>query len=290
MTISAASTSSTSAEHGLRILHLSDTHLYGDDDSRHYGIVDTRAALARVLDRAAELDAIDVVIASGDLSEDGSGDSYRRLHAAIEPWAIKRGADVVYAMGNHDQRAGFEAVLGERTGVSTVDGFRIVRLDSSVPGAGYGEIEAEQLDWLRGILAESAPNGTVLVLHHPPVPASSSLLAALELRNPRELLEVCGGTDVRIILSGHYHHSVSTAVCGIPVVVAPGITNTTDALAHVGTERATVGSGFALIEVPAVGAPRTVFVAAPSAEDGREIYNLTPVEVEKIVHAFGPQR
>jgi 3',5'-cyclic AMP phosphodiesterase CpdA len=127
----------------------------------------------------------------------------------------------------------------------------------------------------------------VLVVHHPPVPAATTLLAALELRNPEQLLEVCRGTDVRLILCGHYHHPMMTEVGGIPVIVAPGIANTSDALAPAGTERATVGSGFAVVELPVVGATRAIFVSVPGPNDGAEIFNLTPDEVQRIAREAG---
>jgi 3',5'-cyclic AMP phosphodiesterase CpdA len=272
----------------LRILHLSDSHLFGDG-TLHYDQVDTLAALQRVLDRAGVLERADVVVLSGDLSNDGSAESYRRLREQVEPWASARGGVVVYAMGNHDLRAGFEEVLGARVGVTTVRGFRIVCLDSSVPGAGFGELQPAQLDWVREVLRKPAPGGTVLVVHHPPVPAATALLAALELKNPEQLLEVCRDTDVRLILCGHYHHPMSTEFGGIPVVVAPGIANTSDALAPAGTERATVGSGFAVVEVPEVGAVRAIFVSVPGPDDGAEIFNLTPDEVRRIARQAGWQ-
>jgi 3',5'-cyclic-AMP phosphodiesterase len=273
-------------EPALRILHLSDSHLFGDD-SLQYDRVDTLAALQRVLERAGTLDRTDAVVLSGDLSNDGSVQSYRRLRRLVEPWAAAHGSAVVYAMGNHDLPAGFEEVLGDREGVTTLRGFRIVLVDSSVPGAGFGELRPAQLDWLREVLQIPAPNGTVLVLHHPPVPAATALLAALELRNPEQLLEVCRGTDVRLILCGHYHHPMAAEFGGIPVVVAPGIANTSDALAPAGTERATVGSGFGVVELPVSGAARTIFVSVPGPNDGAEIFNLTPDEVQRIAREAG---
>jgi Icc protein len=275
------------AERGLRILHLSDTHLFGDG-SLHYGMVDTLAALDRVLERAAELAPVDVVVVSGDLSDDGSAESYLLLAARLGPWAAERGAGVVYAMGNHDLRGGFESVLGARETVTAVGGYRIVTLDTSVPGAGYGSVDAGQLERLRGILAEPSPHGTVVVLHHPPVPAASALLAALELQNPDDVVAACASGDVRLVLAGHYHHALSAVAGGIPVVVAPGVANTADAIARPGTERATVGSGFAVIDLPPDGAPRSVFIAAPSDADGAEIFDLDEAEVERIAAAAGP--
>jgi 3',5'-cyclic-AMP phosphodiesterase len=270
----------------LRILHLSDSHLFGDD-TLQYDRVDTLAALRRVLERAGAVDRADAVVLSGDLSNDGSAESYRRLRDLVEPWAAQRGAEVLYAMGNHDLRAGFEEVLGDRESVTGVRGFRIVCLDSSVPGAGFGDLQPDRLERLRAVLRTPAEHGTVLVVHHPPVPAATALLAALELRHPHRLLEACRGSDVRLILCGHYHHPLATQAGGIPVVVAPGIANTSDALAPPGTERATEGSGFALVDLPLAGAARAIFVSVPAPSDGAEIFNLTPEQVQRIASQAG---
>jgi len=285
----AVSTNAVQAGRPLRILHLSDSHLFGDD-ALQYDRVDTLAALRRVLERAGALDRADAVVLSGDLSNDGSAESYRRLRGLVEPWAAQRGAAVLYAMGNHDLPAGFEEVLGGRVNVTTVRGFRIICLDSSVPGAGFGDLRPDQLQWLGVVLQTAAEHGTVLVVHHPPVPAATALLAALELRHPDRLLQVCRDTDVRLILSGHYHHPMAADAGGIPVVVAPGIANTSDALAPPGTERATQGSGFALVDLPAVGAARAIFVSVPGPSDGAEIFGLTPEQVQRIAREAGGGR
>src|SRR6185312_14709964 len=112
---------------------------------------------------------------------------------------------------------------------------------------GYGELGSDQLDWLARVLATPAAAGTVLVLHHPPVPASTALLRALELYNPEDLVEIVRASDVRVILSGHYHHAVHDAFAGVPVVITPGVANTTDVLAPEGTERAVIGAGATLV-------------------------------------------
>jgi 3',5'-cyclic AMP phosphodiesterase CpdA len=278
----------TPAETTLRILHLSDTHLYGDG-TLHYGIVDTTAALARTLERASELEAVDVVVASGDLSDDGSAESYRILAGMLEPWAAERGAVVVYAMGNHDLRAGFEEVLGARTRVHDIRGFRIATIDSTVPGAGYGNLDEAQLDALRVALEAPSKRGAIVVIHHPPVPAQTTLLGALELQNPADLLDVCATGDVRLILAGHYHHPLTSEAAGVPVIVAPAVANTADPLALPGTERAAVGSGFAYIELVGDRAARVMFITAPGPDDGDIVYDLDAATVDRIASAAGPR-
>jgi 3',5'-cyclic AMP phosphodiesterase CpdA len=279
----------------VRLLHLSDPHLFGDG-TLHYGVVDSTAALVRVLDAASDVSDIDAVVLSGDLTDDGTPAAYRKLQGMIEPWAAARGAEVAYVMGNHDVRAGFEEVLGERTGSVTVGGLRIVRLDSSVPDRGYGEIDAAQLDWLRRELAaDSAP--TVVLLHHPPTPGMTPLLAGLQLQNPGALLDICSQAGVLAILAGHYHHALVTAERGIPLVVAPGITNTTDIHAPAGREQARIGSGFAVVDIPFGGpggdaaprlAPRVTVHAAPGPDDGQLIFDLSDDEVAAITAKAGP--
>jgi 3',5'-cyclic AMP phosphodiesterase CpdA len=272
----------------LRILHLSDTHLLGVPDARHNG-VDTTRALDRVLERAAQVEGIGLVVASGDLSEDGSVAAYEKLRDRLEPFAAARGAQTAYVMGNHDLREGFEQVLGDRDGVLTVAGFRVIRLDTSVPGAGYGALFPEQVEWLGAQLATDAALGTIVVMHHAPVPAWSALLRALELQGAGEVISLLAGGDVRLVLSGHYHHSVATWAGGIPVVVAPGVTNTTDALAPGGHERAAAGSGFAVIDVPELGAPAATFVSVPSVGDGEWLFDMDPARVAAIAEAYGPR-
>lgn len=251
----------------LRILHLSDTHFSGDG-GRHYGVVDTAEHLRRALSHVGHL-TFDLVVVSGDVSQDGSEESYRQVRDAVTPWARARGARAVFAMGNHDQRGAFRAVLGsgqpdadeqqppgvdlDRPVVSLVDqdGWRIVVLDTSVPGAGYGHLESEQLSFLKDILAEPAAHGTVVIVHHPPLPAQTALLQALALdeHDGRELLDIVRGTDVRVILSGHYHLPITEIVAGVPVTVAPGVTNLARAFADPAEESAIDGFGGSVVTI-----------------------------------------
>lgn len=282
----------------LSILHLSDTHLFGDD-SLHYGRVDTAAALARTLEQFGGMGDLDLVVASGDLADDGSPRAYQRLRSALEPWAADHGARVVYAMGNHDDRDGFRQVLGSGHGpdvsiaaqgpvdaVSTLGSWRVVTVDSSVPGAGYGELAPAQLDWLRAVLSEPAGAGTVLVMHHPPVSACTALLQALELYNPEDLLEAIQGSDVRVILSGHYHHPLREQFGAVPVIVTPGIANTTDVLAPEGTERAFIGSGATLVTVTGDNV-RSIPLRSYGDHDGAPLFHLDVDTVAQFVQEAG---
>jgi 3',5'-cyclic AMP phosphodiesterase CpdA len=126
----------------------------------------------------------------------------------------------------------------------------VITLDSSVPGHHYGEVTPSQLDWLAEELAESAPHGTLLAMHHPPLPSVLDLATLVELRDQPGLAEVLEGTDVLSILAGHLHYSSTGTFAGIPVSVASATCYTQDLAVPVGGTRGRDGArAFNLVHV-----------------------------------------
>ena len=101
-------------------------------------------------------------------------------------------------------------------------------MDSTVPGWHHGDLDAAQLEWLRAELAEPAPLGTILALHHPPLPTHIPFFDILELRDQPGLAAAIAGSDVRAILAGHLHYSTSGTFAGVPVSVSAASCYTMD--------------------------------------------------------------
>ena len=209
------------------IVHLSDTHLLAGNRPLG-GRYDTAANLTATL-AAVERTGVrpDAIVFTGDLTDLGEPEAYAALRAEVEPFAARLGAPVVWVAGNHDERPALRAaLLGAApteepvTGVWDLDGLRLIALDSTVPGWHHGDLDPGQLEWLRGVLAEPAPLGTILALHHPPLPSHIPFFDILELRHQDALAGVIAGTDVRAILAGHLHYSTSGTFAGVPVSVA----------------------------------------------------------------------
>jgi len=217
------------------IAHLSDPHLIGGG-GLHYGVIDNVANLRRALDRlAAVRPAPQALVLTGDLADRAEPEAYATLRSIVEPAAAEMGAIVVWTMGNHDQRALFASGLydsdddGFQDRVHEVDGLRIVALDTSVPGYHHGALRPEQLAWLADVLATPAQHGTLLAMHHPPLPLPMLRAAELiELQDQQLLADVIAGTDVRGILAGHLHFSTWSTFAGVPVSVASAGCYTTD--------------------------------------------------------------
>ena len=172
------------------------------------------------------------------------------------------------------------------TAVQDLGGLRLIALDTTVPGWHHGDLDDAQLEWLRGELATPAPLGTILAMHHPPLPSHIPLFDILELRDQSRLADVVAGTDVRAILAGHLHYSTSGTFAGIPVSVAAATCYTMD-LARPAAEvnGMDAGQSFHLVHVyddtithavvPVVDAPTGEYFSAEWVE---RMAALTPAE------------
>lgn len=237
------------------ILHLSDTHLVGGNNPL-YGAVDSQAKLAELFDRLEKSgQKPEAIVFTGDLADKGEPQAYAKLRDIVVPAADRMGARVIWAMGNHDNRENLKStLLGEAPDMAPVDrvylvnGLRIITLDTTVPGYHYGELSSTQLNWLRDVLKEPAPDGTVLAMHHPPVPSVQDLSVLVELRHQRDLAEAVKGTDVRSIIAGHLHYSTFATFAGIPVSVASATCYTQD-LTTSGTRGQDAGQSYNMVHV-----------------------------------------
>jgi hypothetical protein len=71
------------------LLHLSDTHLIAGEE-RLYGAVDADARLRRLLDRVEAARIVpSALVSTGDLVDAGEPAAYRKLRAAVEPFAAR---------------------------------------------------------------------------------------------------------------------------------------------------------------------------------------------------------
>lgn len=217
------------------IAHISDPHLLAGG-ALQYGQIDTVEHLQRALTRLGQIEMPpQAIVFTGDLADEGEPAAYARLRAIVEPAAAAWGAQVIWCMGNHDEREPYSRELfGEESAqpqdrVHDVAGLRIVALDTTVPGWHHGALDPDQLTWLAGVLATPAEHGTLLAMHHPPIPVPMVPEAELiALHDQRALAEVVHGTDVRAVIGGHFHYTSFSTFAGVPVSVASATCYTLD--------------------------------------------------------------
>jgi 3',5'-cyclic AMP phosphodiesterase CpdA len=172
------------------IVQVSDPHVPADGF-----LFDRVDACARV-QASVELMAVagcrpDVLILSGDVANQGEAEAYLRLRPVIDEALARFGAELLVAPGNHDDVALLrEHLLGRKPAPGPLDevirvrGLRLIGIDSTVPGEVYGELGDVQLEALAAELAQDAADGTVLVVHHPPIWSTTRSRSSWRCGNP----------------------------------------------------------------------------------------------------------
>jgi 3',5'-cyclic AMP phosphodiesterase CpdA len=250
------------------ILHFSDTHLISGDGEL-YNDVNADKHLRQIF---TELEASnarpEAMVFTGDIADVGELDAYHKIRSIVEPVAERLGAKIIWAMGNHDNRENFRTGLMRMPASSApihethnINGLRIITIDTSVPGHHYGEIDNDQLQWLANELKTPAQDGTILALHHPPVPSVLDMAMTVELRDQYKLAEIIRGSDIRSIIAGHLHYSSTATFAGIPVSVASSTCYTQN------------------LNVP---------VGGTFGRDGAQGFNLIHVYPETVLHSVVP--
>ncbi|MET8825846.1 metallophosphoesterase [Streptomyces sp. NPDC004610] len=291
----------------MRILHLSDTHIERIAGPNRHG-VDATESLRLMLGELRHQRGVDAMIVTGDIADDGAVESYTLARELIGGFAARLGVPLFFTTGNHDDRAAFGKVLGsghlavdgsdaaktvlssaegEKAAVSVVRGYRFITLDSLIPGQVYGGLSDAQLDWLNDLLRTTAERGTIVAFHHPPIAMDVDTQRAFGLRNPRSLAEVLRGSDVRVVLTGHFHLQLLGLLAAIPVWVGPAVVNRIDLTARPGAERAVRGASASVVDVGGAAGPlfHTLHARDPRAHE--TVYELDEDQVLDVIEARG---
>jgi 3',5'-cyclic-AMP phosphodiesterase len=206
----------------LRLNHFTDPHLYGCETESLRGIA-TLPALTATLAHAQARDLPpDAVLVTGDIVQDDPAGyaHFRRLFSSL-------GMPVLCLPGNHDEPAAMRRELSRSPfvlgGFFDLGLWRIVLLDSSIPGSASGYLSKESLAALDEALATAAPHRHCMVcLHHHPVDMDSRWLDRVGLENSGEFLQtVDRHRNVRAIVWGHVHQNYDGLRKGVRLLATP---------------------------------------------------------------------
>lgn len=199
-------------------LQLTDPHLFAAP-----GLmlgVDTDASLRAVL-AAIRRDHgnADLLLATGDLSHDGSELSYRRFADAVSPLGIP----VRCLPGNHDAPAELRRALGPWTDpIADVGAWRVILLDSRADGSNAGHLEREQLELLDHGLATAQGRPALVAMHHNAVQVSAEWRDPMMLDNAPQLFrQLARWGNARVLLWGHVHQDFDRRRGNVRMLATP---------------------------------------------------------------------
>ena len=218
-----SSSSASMIQSPLLIAQITDIHLFADSHQDLLGMptTDSFQALLEHLSRLSPQP--DLLLLTGDLSQDGTPESYDRLQALLTPLGIP----VYWLPGNHD------AELEEMERSLThplffpdrsfaADGWRFVLLDSQETGCVHGSLLPSELSRLDRDLSQHSEQPTIVALHHPPFQMRSDWLDASILQNPEALFAVLDRhAQVKLVLFGHVHQEFQRQRRGVTYLGTP---------------------------------------------------------------------
>lgn len=211
----------------IRILQLTDLHVFSEPGMQLKGIP-TRELLQDVVQHILNTEEpFDSVVITGDHTHDELPQSYQAVRNILTPWIDR----LWQVPGNHDDRTVLRSVFGDL--VSGVGQDRItfsmdagnwlcLGLDTHVPGAVPGQIESDQVEWIRQQIKLRQPQRVALFMHHPPVDVGSLWMDPIGLTGKERLQELIG-TDNRIqlVCCGHVHHEFEAKIGAATIVTTP---------------------------------------------------------------------
>ncbi|MBD9361241.1 3',5'-cyclic-AMP phosphodiesterase [Methylomonas fluvii] len=205
----------------LKVLQITDLHILPHAGDRMLGI-DTEQYFQQTLAHAhATLGPFDLILLTGDLGQDPSADSYRRICRHLQTYQTP----CLCLPGNHDDLELMAIELNEglvscRNHV-LLKNWQIIALNSQKPGSPAGFLSPEELAFLQQTLsAHDMP--ALLAVHHHCVASGSSWMDTMQIENGEALLAIAEQfPQVKAITCGHLHQEMQTNHKQIAIFATP---------------------------------------------------------------------
>jgi len=164
----------------------------------------------------------DLLLATGDLSEDGS----RKSYGLLKRYLSLPGIPVLALPGNHDNAellaGAFPGSPVETISVSDHDPWQIVRLNSCLPGKPEGKVSDRALKELESLLGDGARRPRLIAVHHQPIYVGSPWIDKYPLLDPEPLLHMIDHhPDVKAVVWGHVHRAFDSKRDGTVMLGGP---------------------------------------------------------------------
>jgi Icc protein len=204
----------------LKVLQVSDCHVSADPEA----VYRTRNADRNVRSLLPAMRAWnpDVILLTGDVSEDASPAAYSRVADMLGEidaplLALPGNHDDPRIMQNHFRQGPWDGPFVQEAG-----SWLLALMDSTVRGRVSGCIQQQDLDRLDAQLDASSADFVLVALHHQPVPVNAPWIDRYALENPDVFFK---GLDrdlrIRCITWGHIHHDFRSKRKGADLLGAP---------------------------------------------------------------------
>jgi Icc protein len=206
----------------LSILQVSDLHILEHPEQCFQG-VNTAYYFQAVLKQAfAELSEVDLLLLTGDLTQNGSLAGYHFILEVLEVYLHP----AICLPGNHDNYALMQQVFA--TDLITCqkqrvfDDWQLICLNSQILGEDCGAIEVAELQFLEACLQAHPAHHALIAVHHPCFKTQSAWLDTMIIKNSQDLLAVLANyPQAKAITCGHIHQMMDAHQGAIRLLGTP---------------------------------------------------------------------
>ena len=206
----------------VQLVQITDCHIFAAPGEKLHGL-DTRRSFESVKSVIGERHPdLDLTLATGDLSQDGSAESYRYLATQMDDF----GVPAFWLPGNHDEIGAMsQNFVGRHIDAVRhvlAGSWQILLLDSTVPGAVTGCVAEPELEFMDQALNRFPDMPALVCLHHQAQPSGSRWLDEKGLDQAEQLRGRLAQHDqVRGVLWGHVHQESDRFIDGIQWMSTP---------------------------------------------------------------------
>lgn len=192
-----------------RILHITDTHLFADENRTLLGVNSNASFLSVINDIESQDKKFDLIVATGDFVQDGSQKGYARFADRIKQLNIP----CVWLAGNHDNYTYMKEIfdtyqLASNKAILLGDRWLVILLNSQVVGQAYGYLSKSELNFLQNTLQNYLNRSVLVFLHHHPIESGCHWLDEHALKNSHELEKIIQSyPNIKSLGWGHIHQS-----------------------------------------------------------------------------------
>jgi Icc protein len=206
----------------LRLAQITDCHIFASADTCLQGL-NTRQSFELVSKAIHGNSAnLDLLLATGDLSQDESAASYKYLAHCFDELDIA----TFWLPGNHDkadtmrQHLRGKKVFAQKRVLAGA--WQIVLLDSTIEGEVYGRVAEDQLQFLDDALQAFPDQHALVCLHHQAIDCGCTWLDLKGLKDNQQLRHrILQHDNVRGVLWGHVHQEAHHHIDGVEWMSSP---------------------------------------------------------------------
>ncbi len=204
----------------ISLIQITDPHLTENKKTK-VKAWSTHASFERIVAFIEKNESPDFIVATGDISNDGTKKSYIAYQKGIGRF----NKPVYTILGNHDNHKNFRTVFGTKfrsiEKITLSETWLMILIDSTSLNKESGYITKQQMDSLRKLIKNNKDKNIVIFLHHQPI-KMGFWIDQVGLQNSDFFTaSIANQSNIKAVVWGHVHYESENSLRSIKMLSTP---------------------------------------------------------------------